>query len=430
MKKSMIALCVICACGFALDYSFGGRAEAFGKFSFNDGKANEADSINPSDSYASMFGALEWAVREGGLELALGGALNTLAYDSTTAQGGTSLGNGYVGAWWGYRGNEGLETRRYILHNASIGFENSLFSFKAGRYETQGLDWFNAWNEGIQVRINPINGSSWHLAAWGFYSNARAMVYNNWFWDYTRFSLAGEALGAGGVDLTFNTESTQTQFSAYGYYVPHRFSAPGVKLWLKILTHQFEAIGLFPRNALNPTWYDGTQITQDTILGNKFDRSTQTLFLKYQYGDDEQDNFYAGAMFYKNWGNANAWIGTYGDPFGGIVDIWTGSAYDKGASLSDIVGRNATSGMLYVGGVNYDINWQLLGRLTTSPRSDEQSIALTLTKEIIKDLRFRIKIEYFNDTTKAGYAVGNSPVLSQNQTNDRSHIMTWLLHTF
>ncbi|WP_243410331.1 outer membrane family protein, partial [Helicobacter cinaedi] len=63
-------------------------------------------------------------------------------------------------------------------------------------------------------------------------------------------------------------------------------------------------------------------------------------------------NFYkhfAGVMLYKNWGNANAWIGSYGDPFNGF-DIWIGSAYDKGASLSDMIGRNAISTIGYIGG--------------------------------------------------------------------------------
>ena len=43
----------------------------------------------------------------------------------------------------------------------------------------------------------------------------------------------------------------------------------------------------------------------------------------------------------------------------------------------------------------------------------------------------RVKIEYFNDMTKAGYSVDSkAKPLVHNQTNDRSHIMTWLIQRF
>ncbi len=123
-------------------------------------------------------------------------------------------------------------------------------------------------------------------------------------------------------------------------------------------------------------------------------------------------------------GNANAWIGSYGNPFSGF-DIWIRWCNDKGASLSDMIGRNAMTTIGYIGGNYDDFSWQILGRYTKSPRSNENTLALTLSQKLYKDLSMRVKIEYFNDITKAGYSVSDiSPILQYNQANDRSHIMT------
>ena len=427
MRKFLVgACCCVGLSAFGMEYKLGGKAESFGKFGFNNGSYDSKAFKNPTDSYASLFGAMEFDVKaQNGFSASLGGAINALVYDSTSSQGGQSLGNGYIGAWFGYKGDKAMEARQYILHNAFVGYEGEYFGFKAGRYESSGLDWFGAWNQGGELYVG-----NKYVKLWGFYSDSRAMVYSNWFWDYTRFSVAGKGVYAGGLDV--GTDSIK--LSLYTYGSQDRFVAPGVKFaWNEALgehlSNEFVAIGLFPINEENPKGMSGGSalVGKDTLFGDKLDKYTQTLFIR------EQVNFYkhfAGVMLYKNWGNANAWIGSYGDPFNGF-DIWIGSAYDKGASLSDMIGRNAITTIGYIGGDYGDFSWQILGRHTQSPRSDENALALTLNQRLYKELSMRVKIEYFSDVTKAGYSVGGEPpILSHNQTNDRSHIMTWLSQKF
>lgn len=418
---------------FAFDYKLGGRAEAFSKIGFSNGKYNVLADKYPTDSYGTLFGTLELtALWESGIKVSIGGALNSLVYDSTRRQGGQSLGHNYIGAWFGYYGDKDMlpYSRGYILHNAYVSYEGEHFGFKAGRYESDGLDWFGAWNQGAEAYVR-FSG----VKLWGFFSDARAMVYNNWFWDFTRFSIAGKQLFAGGLAY----EKNGFGIEGYMYFVPSRVSAPGFKLRYDSnpnfngngFRSQTTFIALFPQNATNPHYNNGNPIESDTLFGIAFNadtsRKTQTLFVKQQF---DIDSHRFGAMIYKNFGNANAWIGSYGDPFGGL-DIWTGSVYDTGRSLSDIVGRNALSGMGFVGGHYGGFDWEVLGRLTTSPRSDEQSLALILEQEIFENLSARLKLEYFNDTTKAGYSIGgDTPILTKNQRTDRSHAMVWLLHKF
>ena len=247
--------------------------------------------------------------------------------------------------------------------------------------------------------------------------------------------MGGELIGASGVEFNHNG----LLLSVHAYTAPNRYTAPGFKIGFDTnpsfegrgFRSQSTIIGLFPINAKNPIGRDGSPIESDILFNIDFSKDhsnyTQTLFVKQRFDINE---YYFGAMIYKNWGNANAWIGSYGDPFGG-VDIWTASIYDKGASLSDMIGRNALSGMLFVGRVHSGFQWNILGRLTTSPRSDEQSLALTLTQQIRENLSASIKLEYFSDTTKAGYTIGLDPTpLARNNVSDRSHIMTWITQKF
>lgn len=337
--------------------------------------------------------------------------------------GGESLGNGYIGAWFGYYGDEAMRARQYIMHNAYVAYQGEYVGIKLGRYESDGLDWFSAWNQGGELYIQND-----FLKLWGFYSDSRALVYSNWFWDYSRFGVAGSSVYASGLDMRHNG----MELSVYTYGSPHRFVAPGVKLtWQQELTRNVSnkliIIGLFPINERNPKGHNGEIIPLDTLFNQKIDTYTQTLFIREEVAFYE---YCAGAMLYKNWGNANAWIGSYGDPLNGF-DIWSGSAYDKSGALSDIIGRDALSILSYISGVHGDFSWQILGRYTQSPRSDEKSLALTLTQALYGDLSLRVKLEYFGDTTKAGYAIGNDvSKLSHHQNNDRSHAMAWLSQQF
>lgn len=132
---------------------------------------------------------------------------------------------------------------------------------------------------------------------------------------------------------------------------------------------------------------------------------------------------------YKNFGNANELIGRYGNPLGSVVDVWTASAYDIGFALSDMLGRNALTGYLRAGASYGDFSWSILGRLTDSPRSAEQSLALLVNYKVRDDISVGGKLEGLMDTTKAGYSL-NEHSLTANRTDDRSHLFFYISHTF
>ncbi|CCF79784.1 putative Outer membrane protein [Helicobacter bizzozeronii CCUG 35545] len=98
----------------------------------------------------------------------------------------------------------------------------------------------------------------------------------------------------------------------------------------------------------------------------------QTLFFRSRF---YYNKWQFGGSIYKNIGNANGDIGIYGDPLG--YNIWTNSIYD--AEINNIVGKDALNGFLYFGSHYRSFTWKVLGRLTTSPRANEQSVALFLS---------------------------------------------------
>lgn len=93
-------------------------------------------------------------------------------------------------------------------------------------------------------------------------------------------------------------------------------------------------------------------------------------------------------------------------------------------------------------GANYgSFDWKFIGRGTNSPRSAEQSVALLLNYQIREDIAIGGKLEWFSDTTKAGYKsivwgdakqseYGGVKSDTKKRTDDRSHAFFYIRHTF
>ena len=113
-----------------------------------------------------------------------------------------------------------------------------------------------------------------------------------------------------------------------------------------------------------------------------------------------------------------------------MLDFWTASSYDIGRSVSDMIGKDAITPYLFVGGTHFanKLWWQLTGRWTDAERSQEHAIALNCKYQIDQHLSVGGKIEYFSDTTKAGYKVGESGAAVGTPKNvaDRSHAFLWI----
>lgn len=428
MKKACLSLVLVLASVQAFDYKVSGSAETFTKWGFNNITPNTDTGAAPTDSWTSLFAQLNLKADLGaGLEFGLGGSLGGLAFDSTQ-NGPTSLnGSPVQSSYFGYSWDTG-KVQNYMIQNAYLSYENSNVYLKAGRYESGKVgEWFSGYNQGAE---GYVQAGAFKL--WGFWSNRRAFAYNQWYLDFYRVHGLKQDIFAAGVDLTFGGFKT----SLFSYYVDSKVTAPGLSLTYDT-NPDFNFSGfrsltrvrtLFPQ-AL------GDFIGASTDSGQRdwgtINSSSATLWIDQRF---DTDNFHFGVGIYKNFGNANELIGRYGNPVLSVVDFWTGSAYDIGQSLSDMIGKDAFTGYGYVGATYGSFNWQVLARGTNSPRSAEQSVALNLGYKIREDFKVGGKIEWFSDTTKAGYnpfqgvLVGDK--LTSNRTDDRSHIFFYMAHTF
>ncbi len=437
MKKFAISIALVLASAQAFDYKVSGSAETFTKWGFNNITPNTATGAAPTDSWTSLFSQLNLKADLGaGFEFGLGGSLAGLAFDSTQ-NGPTSFnGSPVQSSYFGYSWDKG-KVQNYMIQNAYLSYENSHFYLKAGRYEAGKVgEWFSGYNQGAE---GYVQAGAFKL--WGFWSNRRGFAYNQWYLDFYRVHGLKKDIFGAGIDLTFGGFKT----SLFSYYVDSKVTAPGVSLTYDT-NPNFELSGfrsltrvrtLFPQ-ALSS--FDG----MDTSTGGQRDwgvinSSSATLWIDQRF---DVDNFNFGVGIYKNFGNANELIGRYGNPVLSVVDFWTGSAYDIGQSLSDMIGKDAFTGYGYFGATYGAFNWQVLARGTNSPRSAEQSVALNLGYKIREDFKIGGKIEWFSDTTKAGYNPfqgvivpltnnnNNNGKLTENRTDDRSHIFFYMAHTF
>lgn len=438
MKKSLLSLALVCASAQAFDYTISGSAETFTKWGFNNVTPDVATGRAPTDSFTTLFSQLNLKADLGaGFAFGLGGSLAGLAFDSTqgfTASGYSFNASPVQASYFGYSWDKG-KVQNYMIQNAYLSYEGTHLYLKAGRYQSGKVgEWFSGYNQGAEGYIQ-----SGAFKLWGFWSNRRAFAYNQWYLDFYRVHGLKKDIFAAGVDLTFGGFKT----SVFSYYVDSKVTAPGVSFTYDTNT-DFQLSGfrsltrvrtLFPQ-ALSS--FDGldTSADPDGIGGGQRDwgvvnSSSATLWIDQRF---DVNNFNFGVGIYKNFGNANELIGRYGNPVLSVVDFWTAGAYDIGQSLSDMVGKDAFTGYGYMGATYGAFNWQVLARGTNSPRSAEQSVALNLGYKIREDFKIGGKLEWFSDTTKAGYNPFQGVIVGQkltaNRTDDRSHIFFYMTHTF
>ncbi|MDO7253680.1 outer membrane family protein [Helicobacter cappadocius] len=412
---------------FGFDFELTGQTSAFSKVGFDGRKYNPQKNIYPTDSYATILGEMDFEFKNitKGLDIVIGGMLNALVYDSTIHQGQAegypyNFGTQYIGYWAGHSGLDVQSPRFFMIHNAYINYNyEGVFGLKIGRYETDGQDWFTAFNQGGEFYAKYKD-----FKIWGMFSDARASAYNDWFWDYGRFYTQGEPLMSGGIEFS----KYGLSISPYYYYIPNSMNAPGFNITYDT-NPNFNNIGLRSKTTivmLFPFYSNISPETTDVIAFNEIlGKNAQSLFIRQQF---YYNNYNFGGILYKNFGNANGRIGVYGDPI--TYNIWTGSVYDFGPALSNMVGKDALSGFLYVGQKLDKFDWQILGRLTTSPRADEQSLALYLSYAFNEKIDAGFKLEYMQVNTHKGYQIGSAPPLESENFSDRSHLMMHITRKF
>lgn len=442
--------------GFRFYYT--GWVESFSKIGFNNQKIDSNLGKYPTDSFSAMVGSfgLKGEYEKGiqhldfGLSITAGG----LVYDSSSRAypgGEGSVMNEYIGMWEGYdlQGKSHIKRHYYVVNNAYLDYGISFgsskgqgFYFKGGRYESKA-QYMSGYTQGFELGFK-----TWNLDLWWFSSYGRAFAYGQWLVDfysprgyYESYDENGKGIGSfknNGIHAFKAIYSIgRLDISPQVYFSIGTYTAPIIEL-VYDTDRDFSAKGFRSQTTLhfmNPLHNSRVVNDRDYRYGDLVAKSTQTLYIKQRF-DFNEYNF--GLGLYKNFGNANAYIGTIGNPI--MLDLWTTSAYDLGRNISDIISKNAITPFVFIGGKHFDnkFSWNLIGRYTDSARSEEGSIAGAFSYAFGGGLSVGVKLEWLTDTTKSGYRVGskeNNITQTNGQkvpkrTDDRSHSFVWVRYEF
>lgn len=465
-------------------FTFDGSLGTFVKAGFNNVSINKATGQYPTESFGTIFGQFNTNYNFLAFintdvltrfKVGLGASAAGFILDTTLKDGAPFAGNGlsngsgannnYVGGWLGYYlDSNGVgypygDNRYFILQNAYLDIETKIgdglafghdifLAFKGGRYES-GIEYYSGYNQGFNIDVhfgygdkdkNPDN----NIKLWWFSSWGRALAYSEWFldfWAVKQTIINGKPVNYGihaaGIDINFGgIEESQSGYPTgyklllrpFVYFYPGLYESYGLKA---IYENQYgngfgikaTLQGYFLNVARASTRHGngaGGSRYNEYVDSNAVNINAILQVFFYNYN--------ARVGIYKNFGSANSHFGTYGNPMG--FDFWTASVYDIGASISDVINRNAITGY-FSGGGKYDLkygtlSWDILARITRSPRSDEESIAFTISHAFKNNISLGLKAEWYRDTTHAGYSIGtsisDSQPLAASRTDDRSHI--------
>ncbi|WP_411675969.1 outer membrane family protein [Helicobacter felis] len=448
-------LCAFLGHAAAFDLSLTGKLSSFTQIGFNNKKYQPSKFIYPTGSYTSLLAELNVSMDiYKGLRAEVGAMMAGLPYDSTSHQGnniqpGQAGGPGdyyehsggifweYIGWYAGHSGQDVQKPRYAMVHNAYLSYDyKGIFGIKGGRYELSDYDWFTSFSQGVEAYAK-YKDTKFRI----LYSDARASASSDWFWPYGRYYTSGQPLMIAEVAYKKN----HWKVNPYFYAIFNRMYAPGINVTYDTNPNFRDKgfrwvgtfVGLFPFFPPSGRGYDMILFGQE-----KMGKAAQTLMFRSRF---YYNKWQFGGSIYKNIGNANGDIGIYGDPLG--YNMWTNTIYD--AEINNIVGADALNGFLYFGSHYRGFHWKVLGRLTTSPRADEQSVALFLSYFLSRyNLEFDLKLEYYNNITKKGYCFGFgfvgtnqcgswdpqinnwAPRLPRNIDSNRSHLMFTLTYGF
>lgn len=438
---------------FSLIYT--GWVESFSKIGFNNQSIDPNLGKYPTDSFSAMVGSFglksELKSQIQTLKAGLSVTAGALVYDSSSESypGGTgSVMNEYIGMWEGFdlQGKSSVKRHYYVVNNAYLDYELKLgaksgFYLKGGRYESSA-EYMSGYTQGFEVGLNLSN-----LKLWWFSSYGRAFAYGQWLVDF--YAPRGY----------YNTDANGNNVGKFIHNGIHAFKATYSFLRLDIIPAVYFSKGTYIAPIIEARYdskrdFDGKGFRSQTTVhfmnplhesrvvgnyryGDLVGKEAQTLYIKQRF-DINQYNL--GLGLYKNFGNANAYIGTIGNPLS--LDLWTTTAYDLGRNISDMIGKDAITPFVFVGGKHFDnrFSWNLISRYSDSRRSEEASIAGSLSYALGGGLSVGVKLEWLRDTTKAGYRVGSNPnkdgsdlqtiKSTPKRTDDRSHSFIWVRYEF
>ncbi|PAF43665.1 outer membrane family protein [Helicobacter sp. 11S02629-2] len=397
------------------NFSFKAGAEVFSKSGLNKNAIDKARQIYPTESYASVLAHLGIYYEYEGFKLGLGGVAGGLLQDSTRATFGVenSLGHDYIGFYAGYLGlgqASSANTRNVIVYDAYLQYANKYLDITLGRFE-KASTWFGGYAQGVNLAFKLSEGQKLTL----FGTDSMSIWGSGWLYDFSRLYIP-----TGVINAEYELKRDFYNFKLYAYYGIEDYVAPGASLDLLFgdskISYLTKIVAALP--IYDPTinrWGVGQFFGSTSGV-------TGTIFLRQDVVFNEK--YSLGLGLYKNFGNANARFGTYGNPMD--IDIWDSSVFINGPSLNAAVNKDVFNILLYS---NFEIgkylDIKLDGRYSNSPLATEYSLILGLDVFLTSHITYSLKANYFTNITNAGFDVltglqrsGAPKVLS-----DRSYVM-------
>ncbi|WP_163532473.1 outer membrane family protein [Helicobacter suis] len=427
----------------AFDYKIGAKAVQTSQVGFNQAPMNRNKGIYPMQQYGTVsgflnvdFNLLPKKLNSHSLKVGIGGMAGGVFFDSTRKLHGGSKIYDYYGFYDGYlggasnilsdddivtaNGKERSLAKTYIFSDAFIEYKyKDFFGIKGGRYtstmpyrsgKTQGFEVFGEYKH---TRLIWFSSFGRAIAGGGFLINwyaPRTSYSGNWSknaqggWTHHGYQLS---YGTHALRLIYNKHKLLTEF--FYYFSPKMFNAPGFSvIWDsdpnfsgKGFRSQSKLIAFFP---LYEPWM---VVNSSGAPIYKYDRPVsahgQSLILSQRF---EYNNFYLVGTFYKNFGNANAYVGNMGNPAGVLMG---GNSMYAGGWGSAIKGDSVT-GYLAYGGTHFKkkFTWKMQWQWTSAPVSYEGRYMLTLEYVFNQYIRAAIDLTYYGVHTNKGYQAGLS----------------------
>ncbi|MCE3036459.1 outer membrane family protein [Helicobacter sp. faydin-H20] len=372
-----------------------------------------------------------------GIKGMVGGVgLDTTRKDSTLFPSNTTLNSNEIGKFsqiympaWGE------------IINAYLSYQyKEYFGIKLGRYSFTNLDWWSGHNQGAEFFIGNEN-----FKTYAVYTHARSSSGGEWLnhFDPRNGDLNLFGIFTFGIDYNPLLKNQKLLLRYYSYYQPNAFFSTGFKVvWDSNKNFNYQGVNfkttlltLFSfhnKDASNKisgqdwgyeTIFDLTSITPynpSGYLGRTRGKGGITLFLREDILINRHN---VGAGIYKNFGNPNDLIGSYGDPTG--LNTWVYTLYGTGPTWSDFFSQDAFNVFLFGGGKYNQFGWDLIARYTHSMRSNENSLALLLNYDITKHINLNLRLEWAGTTNHKGYLLSQT-FLQKDVYTDKSMVFWYI----
>ncbi|WP_104714212.1 outer membrane family protein [Helicobacter cetorum] len=467
LKKTIALSFCLMNIANAFSYKVSGSMAEFSKVGFNNRPINTALGYYPTETFVGITGFLNIKadllpknVYNHSFTAKLGVMGGGLAYDGTKTLIDQATGKPfgsmmwmYYGAWhgyygaggWGtnaanginnagvggYQGNQWMSqhTHNILLNEAYIEYGyKKIFRFKAGRYAGNAY-FMDGYTEGFEATLNLKNFTFWWFSSFGM-----SWTYDEWIYDYfapiVTTNKKGKPVNLGIHSGSVTWHKKGLSINPFFYFSPNTYIAPGIQVTYvhniplshrRHLSIYTTAMGFFPY--YNPK--DAHNIFYSSYAGT----SAQMFLFKQKFTINGK---YFGYGIYKTWGNANAYT-PYTDPELIGFNFWTNTVYDWLSAAN--MNANAFTFHAKVGGHIRKLSWEILGRVTTSPRANEGAVNLDLAYNFSRFVTASLTLEWYRAWLHHGYQVGQSFSSVYNPafkatSQDRSFLMTNLHFKF